>query len=111
LMPKGSAIIVPIYAVHHMKEYFPDPEAFKPERFLPQNKDNMNPYTFLSFVVGPRNCIGMRFALLEAKLAMTKIMQNFNVIKSDKTAVPLEFKSINFLLNPKQVVVKFVKTN
>jgi len=67
-------------------------EAFKPERFLPEKKDNMNQYIFLSFVVGPRNCIGMRFALLEAKLVMTKIIQNFNAIKSDKTAIPLEFQ-------------------
>lgn len=55
---KGSGIMIPIMAIHHDPEIYPDPETFNPERFSPENKHKINPYTFLSFGAGGRNCIG-----------------------------------------------------
>ena len=108
-IPKGAAVMIPIYAVHHMEEYYPEPSVFNPDRFLPENKDHLTPYTFLSFVAGPRNCIGMRFALLEAKLALSSLLMEFDFIRSPQTSVPLQFSSTAFLLNPKQVIVRMFK--
>ena len=105
-MKKGDAFIVPIYAIHHMEEYYPEPEKFKPERFLSENKDQLTPYTFLAFVAGPRNCIGMRFALLEAKLALSNLLLEFDFIRSSRTSVPLDFSAAKFMLNAKEVIVK-----
>ena len=50
-----------------MKEekYFSNPEKFDPENFSADKKAERNPYTFLAFGQGPRNCVGMRFALLQ----------------------------------------------
>ena len=87
-IPKGAAVMIPIYAVHHMEEYYPNPDRFNPNRFLPENKDRLTPYTFLSFVAGPRNCIGMRFALLEAKLALSNLLMDFDFVRSPQTSVP-----------------------
>ncbi|CAG2111556.1 unnamed protein product [Medioppia subpectinata] len=67
---KGVVIEVPVYAIHHDLDHYPDPFAFKPDRFLPQNRHHIKPYTYLPFGDGPRNCIGMRFGLLMTKLAL-----------------------------------------
>ena len=46
-------------------------------RFSKENKGSIDPYLYMPFGIGPRNCIGMRFALMNMKLALTKVMQNF----------------------------------
>ena len=104
-MKKGNSFILPIYAIHHMEEYYPEPEEFKPSRFLSENKDQLTPYTFLAFVAGPRNCIGMRFALLEAKLALSNLLLEFDFVRSSRTSVPLDFSATKFTLNAKEVIV------
>ena len=105
-MKKGDAFILPIYAIHYMEEYYPEPEKFKPSRFLAENKDQLTPYTFVAFVAGPRNCIGMRFALLEAKLALSNLLLEFDFVRSSRTSVPLDFSATKFMLKPKEVIVK-----
>lgn len=106
-IPKGTGIVIPIYAIHYMEEYFPNPETFNPERFLPANKDQLVPYTFLAFATGPRNCIGMRFAYMEMKLALVNILSRYRISLSPKTADPIKFSSSPALLTPKEIVLKF----
>ncbi|CAL8107398.1 unnamed protein product [Orchesella dallaii] len=86
-IPKGMVVQVPIHAIHYNEEYFPDPHSFKPERFLPENKDKMNPYAFLSFGMGPHNCIGMRFAKEEIQLAMTNLLRNYEFRPNASTKI------------------------
>lgn len=47
-------------------------------RFSKENRENIDPYTYLPFGAGPRNCIGMRFALLVVKVAVVALLQNFS---------------------------------
>lgn len=54
----GTPVIIPIRGIHMDEKYFPDPLAFKPERFLGENKDHIQKYTFLPFGEGPRICLG-----------------------------------------------------
>ncbi|CAB1423066.1 unnamed protein product [Pleuronectes platessa] len=89
-VPKGVVIVVPIYTLHRDPALWPEPEAFKPERFSKENKDNVDPYAFLPFGAGPRNCIGMRFALLAMKLALVMVLQNFSFVPCKETQIPLE---------------------
>lgn len=53
-LKKGQAILIPVYAIHHCSDYFPNPEKYDPSRFMPENRDNVIPYTYLSFGAGPR---------------------------------------------------------
>lgn len=90
LEPK-TQIIIPIYALQNDPKYFPEPEKFCPERFSEKNKEMINPYTYLPFGVGPRKCIGNRFALMEIKILFVYILKNFVIEKSEKTKEPIEF--------------------
>jgi len=58
VLKKGEGVLIPILGLHHDPEFYPQPEKFNPERFSPKNKNKINPYAFLAFGQGPRNCIG-----------------------------------------------------
>ena len=79
---KGTYVRFPIYTIHHNPEYFPEPEEFRVERFLPENRDKIIPGSYLPFVIGPRNCIGMRFALMEIKMALAKLILKYKFIQT-----------------------------
>ncbi len=59
-------VFVPIYAIHHHHRLWPNPEAFDPDRFTPEAVKARHRWSYLPFAAGPRICIGMGFALLEA---------------------------------------------
>jgi len=57
-LEEGSSVCIPIIGLHHDPQYYPQPEVFDPNRFLPAEKLTRSPYVFLPFGTGPRNCIG-----------------------------------------------------
>ena len=81
----GLSITVPIYAIHRMPEYWSEPDRCVPERFAPENRENIIPYTYLPFGAGPRVCLGVRMAQMLCKLVTVKILQNFTLDVSDQT--------------------------
>ncbi|XP_063916162.1 cytochrome P450 9e2-like [Zophobas morio] len=88
-LKEGDVISVPVFGLHRDPEYYPEPERFDPERFSDENKDNIKPYTYLPFGSGPRNCIGSRLALLEAKTLMFNVLSNFELVPVEKTQIPM----------------------
>uniref|UniRef100_A0A8D2DW39 unspecific monooxygenase n=1 Tax=Sciurus vulgaris TaxID=55149 RepID=A0A8D2DW39_SCIVU len=107
-IPKGTVVAVPIYSLHQNPKYWPEPEKFSPERFSKKNKDSINPYVYMPFGNGPRNCIGMRFALMNMKLALIRVLQNFSIHPCKETQIPLKL-SRKILLQPeKPIVLKIV---
>ncbi|KAL9967762.1 hypothetical protein ACROYT_G026054 [Oculina patagonica] len=85
----GTEIIIPIYALHHDPDAWQDPEKFDPERFRAPAQDTRHAFQFLPFGAGPRKCIGMRFALMEVKMALVKILIKYKFVQSPETQVPL----------------------
>jgi cytochrome P450 family 3 subfamily A len=63
-------------------------------RFSKENKGSIDPYLYMPFGIGPRNCIGMRFAFMTMKLALTKVMQNFSFQPCQETQVRQKMISI-----------------
>lgn len=57
-LEKNDVISVSVMGIHYDSLYYPEPHMFKPERFLPEEKNKRSQYTFLPFGAGPRNCIG-----------------------------------------------------
>ncbi|XP_042124030.1 cytochrome P450 3A31-like isoform X1 [Peromyscus maniculatus bairdii] len=110
-IPKGSLVMVPIYALHCDPEYWPEPEEFCPERFSKENKGSINPYVYLPFGNGPRNCLGMRFALMIMKLALTKVLKNFSFQPCKETQIPMKLDKELLLLPAKPIVLKVVPRN
>ncbi|CAG2108246.1 unnamed protein product, partial [Medioppia subpectinata] len=100
---KGQVVEIPVHAIHHSENYYPNPEMFIPDRFLPENRHKIIPYTYLPFSSGPRNCIGMRFALMEAKLGLAHIIRRFQFTRSPQTEVPLILRKISFINTVKAV--------
>lgn len=68
--------------MHRNEKYFENPLEFIPERFTEERSHN-NAYSYIPFAAGTRNCIGQKFALLEIKTVISKILQKF-VLKLDE---------------------------
>ncbi|CAG2174824.1 unnamed protein product, partial [Oppiella nova] len=99
----GQQIEIPHYAIHLSDEYYPDPFKFDPDRFMPENKHLIKPYTYLPFGGGPRNCVGMRFALLQIKICLAHMVLKYQFFKTPKTDVPLQYQRSIKMMFPKRL--------
>ncbi|KAG5874062.1 hypothetical protein JTB14_002040 [Gonioctena quinquepunctata] len=79
LYPKGLTLMLLPYAIHRNPEYFPEPLKFIPERF--ENGDGKS-FSHIPFSAGPRNCIGKKFAMLEMKSIVSKILRTYELLPS-----------------------------
>ncbi|CAG2172970.1 unnamed protein product [Oppiella nova] len=87
-LPKDTPIIIPIWALHMDPDNFEDPEQFRPDRFMPENRHLIKDYTLLPFATGPRNCIGRKFAMMELKYCLVKMLSKFEFQACEKTKCP-----------------------
>ncbi|XP_061760427.1 cytochrome P450 3A27-like [Nerophis ophidion] len=107
-IPKETVVMVPVYALHRDPSLWPQPDSFKPERFSKENKDNIDPYAYLPFGAGPRNCIGMRFALLMMKLALVEILQHYSFVTCKETDIPMTLSNDQFTSPKNPIKLKLV---
>ncbi|XP_065080061.1 probable cytochrome P450 6a21 [Ochlerotatus camptorhynchus] len=100
VLPKDTMTAIPVYALHHDPEFYPEPEVFDPDRFLPEAVQSRHPYVFLPFGEGPRNCIGLRFGIMQTKIGLITVLRNFRFSPSPKTPESLVFDVKSFVLSP-----------
>ena len=94
----GTNFAVDMYSVHYDPDlYGPvSPDQFYPERF----REKRHPLAWLPFGAGPRNCIGIRFAMLEIKLALVQILRRYTILSGEHTRS--EFgEHERFVISPK----------
>ncbi|XP_050527989.1 probable cytochrome P450 6a14 [Daktulosphaira vitifoliae] len=110
ILRKGMKTMISIYSLHMDSKFYPDPKIFDPNRFTAEEKDKRPNGTYLPFGEGPRHCIGKRFAQMEMKLALTKLLINYEVEPCEKTDIPLVFLVKPILFTPKNgISLRFKK--
>lgn len=100
-LPKGLVIQPALWKMHRDPDLWENAEEFNPDRFSPERKASINQYAYQPFGVGPRNCIGLRFAYTVMKLSLAKLLHSFRFVMSEKTEKgdpKLEFRL--FQINP-----------
>lgn len=75
----GNLIMVLPFITHRHPEFWEDPDAFDPEHFAPERVKARPRYAYLPFGAGPRTCLGMHFALLEAVLILAEVTQRYRI--------------------------------
>jgi cytochrome P450 len=76
-LPAGTLLILSQWVMHRLPEIWQDAEVFKPERWDPANEQQIPPGAYFPFGGGPRICIGMPLAQLEAKMILASILQRY----------------------------------
>lgn len=107
-LEKGTAVMPDIFTLHRNKEVWgPDADQFRPERWLDSNVPINH---FYAFGGGPRICIGQRFGILEAKMALCHLLRRFRLVQcvqTEKDMAALQFTG-QVVMNPKSVTLRLV---
>eukprot|EP00057_Strongylocentrotus_purpuratus_P023241 XP_011677715.1 PREDICTED: thromboxane-A synthase-like [Strongylocentrotus purpuratus] len=106
---KGLQIWIPTFTIQRDPTHWPDPLKFNPERFTKANREGRNPFTWLPFGAGPRICIGMRFALMEAKMALVRSLQVVRFEISPLTKIPPDVGNTSLLSKKSSYTLKIVQ--
>ena len=90
-IPAGEIVAISPYVIHRLPEYWPNPERFDPERFTPERPGGrpsgdeppgsmkQHRFAYIPFGAGPHQCIGNNFALVEAQLIYTTLLQRYRL--------------------------------
>ncbi|RCH99088.1 hypothetical protein CU098_003718 [Rhizopus stolonifer] len=73
----GTACSIQVYSLHHNEKVYPDHNRFDPDRWTPEEEQKRSRFAWLPFSTGPRGCIGMAFALQEAKTVLAMLLNRF----------------------------------
>ncbi|XP_050667079.1 cytochrome P450 6B4-like isoform X1 [Leptidea sinapis] len=102
ILDKGVRIHIPVYSIHRNPDYFPDPECYRPERFVGDGKDNIKRFSYMPFGEGPRQCLGMRFGIMQMTAGLMTVLRKCRLELAEGMPDKLEFE-------PRAVVVTQTK--
>jgi len=102
IVPAGTLLFMSPYVLHHDPRNYENPEEFRPERWTSDfYKSKTQNFTYLPFGAGRRICVGQKFAIQEAKIALATIFREFSVKLVPKPAVE---SAVMIILRPKNGV-------
>jgi cytochrome P450 len=76
-VPRGAEVVLWIYHSHHDPRWFPEPHAFRPERFARDAEAKLPKLAYIPFGAGARACIGKVFAMIEGQILLATLAQRF----------------------------------
>ncbi|KZC12318.1 Cytochrome P450 4g1 [Dufourea novaeangliae] len=91
VLPKGCTVLIAPFKVHRLEEFYPNPEEFNPDNFLPERMQSRHYYSFIPFSAGPRSCVGRKYAILKLKVLLSTILRNYRIL-SDLTEKDFRLK-------------------
>ncbi|XP_030566750.1 probable cytochrome P450 28c1 [Drosophila novamexicana] len=97
-MYPGDNVMIPIYGLHHDPNFYPEPQEFRPERFLNGGLKRFQQLgVFLGFGNGPRQCVGIRLGLTQTKAALAAIVRRYEVFVNGRTLDGIELDPFIFV--------------
>ena len=84
---RGALVMIAPWTLHRHKSYWPDPDRFDPDRFLPEGESAQTPGAFIPFGAGPHTCVGAGFATVESILILARLAQRFEFDVSEAGVV------------------------
>ena len=92
VIPPGVEINPSIRMIHRRGDLYPDPEAFRPGRFL--GPDAPDTYTWVPFGGGTRRCIGASFAQMEMRIVIARVLERASLVAADPEPEQVQFRAI-----------------
>ena len=86
---RGTIVLASQYLLHHDARFFPDPQTFDPDRWLPERQVNRPKYAYFPFGAGNRVCIGESFAWTEGILVLATLARTWRLERLDDEPVPM----------------------
>jgi len=105
---KGTEVTLLVAALHRNENYWEDPDVFKPDRFNDDSCKSRNPFCYVPFSAGARNCIGQKYAMLEVKIFIYKILKNFD-LKSSQSEDMLDLTAEIILKAKNGLMIEFIR--
>ncbi|KAI6223085.1 hypothetical protein M3Y99_01465600 [Aphelenchoides fujianensis] len=79
VVPKGVTAMVAPFAAQRDRRYYHNPDVFDPEHFSLENIRKRDPFAYVPFSAGPRNCIGQKFARAEQMIVLASLLRKYKV--------------------------------
>jgi cytochrome P450 len=89
-IPAGADVLLSPYLLHRHPLFWPDPDAFRPERFSPEHEAARPRFAYMPFAAGPRHCIGETFALYEMLMHLYKVARRYRLTYLSTEPIELE---------------------
>ncbi|KAF7556301.1 hypothetical protein G7Z17_g1504 [Cylindrodendrum hubeiense] len=104
-IPGDTSVSMTIWGAHHDAAQFPEPEAFKPERWLdPEERRRMEPY-FIPFTTGARGCIGRNISYLEQQIALASLVHRYEFALPGQDFELERFEAFNLIIGPMPIKI------
>ncbi|XP_053208489.1 probable cytochrome P450 4ac1 [Panonychus citri] len=79
LLPPRTEYLISVYSIHHNEKIYPEPEKYDPDRWSPGRVEKIPFNCWIPFGVGPRACVGYRYAIYEMIMVISSIVKHFHL--------------------------------
>ncbi|XP_066999113.2 cytochrome P450 4g15 [Anabrus simplex] len=80
VLPKGCTAVISTIKLHRCPEFYPNPDQFNPDNFLPEKMAARHYYSYIPFSAGPRSCVGRKYAMLKLKVLLSTVLRNYKMV-------------------------------